>query len=177
MEIWERPVSRNTATSLLMGIYFDTGSFMHSNVSEQLLEIAGRLTAAGADLKLIKNDLFQNFSLPKYHLWGRTLENIKITAQGSAVAVVTPEHLSSSRACPDDLGGLIDYVCMAQNSKFAVVINQEQPDQIRGSLRTREDGIDVFQIARRMGGGGHKKASGFGFAANIEQQLIWKITN
>jgi phosphoesterase RecJ-like protein len=177
MEIWEKPVSRDIATALLMGIYFDTGSFMHSNVSEKLLEIAGKLTAAGADLKLIKSDLFQNFSLPKYHLWGQTLENIKITPQGSAVAVVTPEHLSSCQACPDDLGGLIDYVCMAHNSKFAVVINQEKPDQIRGSLRTREDNVDVFQIARKLGGGGHKKASGFGFTARIEQQIIWKITN
>ncbi len=177
MEIWQQPVTKSTATALLMGIYYDTGSFMHSNVSQQLLEIAGRLTAAGADLKLIKNNLFRNFTLSKYQLWGQALEHIKVTEQGNAVAVVTPEQLSSCQADCDDLSGLIDYVCMTKNSKMAVVINQEKQNQIRGSLRTREEFIDVFQIARKLGGGGHKKASGFSFPANLEQQIIWKITN
>lgn len=33
--------------------------------------------------------------------------------------------------------------------------------EVKGSFRTRRDDVDVNELAKKLGGGGHKKASGF----------------
>jgi phosphoesterase RecJ-like protein len=176
LESWKQPINPETATLLMMGIYFDTGSFMHPNVSQELLDIAGQLTMLGADLPFIHKNLFQNFSLNKFHLWGKIMEDIRVSPQGTAVAIASPDHIQSPDFCPDDVSGVINYVSMAKNSRFALMLTQDKPGQIRGSLRTRQNDVDVEQIAGQLGGGGHKKASGFGFPAQLEKQTVWKIT-
>lgn len=50
---------------------------------------------------------------------------------------------------------------MAENEPFAATFSYA-PDGIRFSLRSREQGgVDVSQIAKAFGGGGHKHAAGF----------------
>jgi nanoRNase/pAp phosphatase (c-di-AMP/oligoRNAs hydrolase) len=44
---------------------------------------------------------------------------------------------------------------------------------IRGSLRTRYDHIDVNEIAKKLGGGGHKKAAGFQISGTILDGKIY----
>ncbi len=177
LEIWEKPVTVSQATALLMGIYFDTGSFMHSNVSCELLEIASGLILRGADLSLIKRSLYRNFSEKKFHLWGDVLGSVRVTDEGAAVAVITPENVRNHLTGPEDTGGLIDYVCMAKDSRFALMVTEEEKGQLRGSIRTRHDQVDVYKIAQTLGGGGHKKASGFSFPGTMRKESLWKITN
>lgn len=175
LEAWQQPIDPSMATYLMIGIYYDTGSFMHSNVTSQLLKIASQLLELGADLPAIKQHLFQNFTEDKFHLWGHTLENMKLSEQGTAIAVITSDTITESTTNQEALSGLIDYVSMIKGSEFALMINQENDHQIRGSLRTRKDEINVSEMAYRLGGGGHRKASGFGFPAKLEKQTIWTI--
>lgn len=49
---------------------------------------------------------------------------------------------------------------MAQGERFAATY-QDFPDGRVFSLRSAEDGIDVSEIAKQYGGGGHKHAAGF----------------
>ena len=44
---WE--ITKSMATAMMHGLYYDTGSFMHSNTCPQTLRIAARLKAIGAD--------------------------------------------------------------------------------------------------------------------------------
>lgn len=176
LQHWKQPISKTMATCLLLGLYYDTGSFMHSNVTPRVMEIASDLIAKGADLASITNSLYRNFHLNKYHLWGDVLERIKITPRQTAVAVITTEDLEKFNAHQEDLSGLISYVSTAKDSHFAVMVNQEGPHQIKGSLRTGDDEINLSRLAESLGGGGHRKASGFSIPAKIEKQTIWKIT-
>lgn len=175
MENWQQTIDSAMATCLLIGIYFDTGSFMHSNVTAELLKTTSHLMEIGADLPAIKRHLFQNFTEQKFHLWGHTLENMKLSEKGTAVAVITTDMIGTSANGQENLSGLIDYVSMIKDSKFALMINQENEHQLRGSLRTRKDEINVSEMAARLGGGGHRKASGFGFPAKLKKQTIWTI--
>jgi len=174
LEIWQQRPNRQMATALLAGIYFDSGSFMHSNVTPELLEIASLLTELGANREIISQHLFRNFDENKYHLWGKTLENLRLNEKGTAVAVITP-GLADPGTKHEAQNGLIDYVSMLRESKMALLINQDENCQIHGSLRTRYDQIDVAKMAAQLGGGGHRKASGFGFAARLEKETVWSI--
>ncbi len=176
LKLWDIPLTTSIATNLLIGLYYDTGSFMHSNVNPDVLNIASALMQAGADLAQIHKHLFQNFSENKYHLWGETLENIHLTKHGTAIAVIE----NNKTTTPDDrecFSGLIDYVSMTKDSQFAVMITQDDSEQIKGSLRTRHDNINLSQLASELGGGGHRKASGFNFPGQVKKESIWTITN
>lgn len=37
----------------------------------------------------------------------------------------------------------------------------QKGDEVKGSFRTRKDNVDLNILAQKLGGGGHKKASGF----------------
>ena len=50
LQHWGQPIDQFMATCLLFGLYYDTGSFMHSNVSPRVLEIASDLTSKGAKM-------------------------------------------------------------------------------------------------------------------------------
>jgi len=173
---WNLPIDSQIATCLLFGLYYDTGSFMHSNVTPRVLNIASDLISKGASLETIINHLYRNFQLEKFHLWGDTLQKIKVTDQQTSVAVIHKNDLDAFQANAEDISGLIDYLSMVKGSEYATLISQDTPNVIKGSLRTRSNELNLSALAETMGGGGHRKASGFSFPGKIEKQVIWKIT-
>ena len=50
-------ITSDDATIALTGIYADTGSFTHGNVSEEDFRVAGHLLARGASVQLVKTFL------------------------------------------------------------------------------------------------------------------------
>ena len=168
-------ITPEIATYLLFGLYYDTGSFMHSNVTPAVLEMAENLLKAGANQPLIIKNLYQNFSLEKFHLWGQVLEKIKFSSQNSAVVVIDHQKLQPYQNVSENLSGVIDYISMTKESNFAAIISEEKAGQIKGSLRTRHNHINLSELAAQMGGGGHKKASGFSFPGKLSAEISWKI--
>lgn len=173
--LWEIPLTPSIATYFLAGLYYDTGSFMHANTTAEVLSMAEDLIKHGASQQKIIRHLYKNFSLNKFHLWGETLANIKLTEKNTVVAVVTPDILNHSQACQEDLSGVIAYLTTVKDNDYAVLVNQDDCGQIKGSLRTNQNHINVSEMAESLGGGGHKRASGFGFPGRIYKETIWKI--
>jgi bifunctional oligoribonuclease and PAP phosphatase NrnA len=174
--IWNNAITPSIATWLLFGIYFDTGSFMHSNTNEEVYEIAGDLLKKGAKRDLIITALYKNHNFKKLCLWGRALDSIKKNKNGVVVAGVTPQDYQECSAKKDDLSGLIDYLGSIKDVEFATLLsNDPETGQVRGSLRTRNEHVDVREIAKRLGGGGHKKASGFSVEGKLRKEMYWTI--
>ena len=57
---------------------------------------------------------------------------------------------------------------LAMNNPFAACFFVVSPTRYVYSLRSREDGLDVSEIARRYGGGGHVHAAGFSQESMLE---------
>ncbi len=174
---WGFNITKDIATNLLFGLYYDTGSFMHSNINAQVLNIASFLLEQGASIQEVHQNMYCNFNLTKFHLWGQTLENISVNKDQTSIAFVGQEDFKKFNANQEDISGIIDYISMVDNSNYAVLINQDSENHIKGSLRTRKDGYNLSDLAGTMGGGGHRKASGFGFEGKIEKKYIWNIKN
>jgi len=45
--------------------------------------------------------------------------------------------------------------------------------QVKVSLRAHHDDSDVIEVAKRFGGGGHRKAAGFNLPANVSIETIF----
>lgn len=175
LQLWEQRITPEIATYLLFGLYYDTGSFMHSNTDEEVYQVAAELMELGANKNLITQHLYQNKTVEQMHVWGKVLDNIKVTNQNIAVAGITRRELEKHGATLEDLSGVIDYLSMVKGAKFATLLSEDQDGNIRGSLRTRQNDVDLSAIAQQFGGGGHKKASGFSLKGKIEKNEYWKI--
>lgn len=168
-------ITPQIATCILTGLYNDTGSFMHQNTTPEVLRIAGEMTAAGGKVVDVSKNLFKNTSVSTLKLWGRVLSNLKINDEGVAMSVITNRDFAECNAEVDELSGAVDFINCVPNTKFTVLLHEDGTGNVKGSFRTRREGVDLEEIASKFGGGGHKKASGFTIPGKLEKEIRWKI--
>ncbi len=172
----EWPITREMSTALLHGIYFDTGSLMHSNTSADVYNVTGKLMAKGADLRSVVKNLFHTTPVSKMRLWGRILERAYVNEEGVTVSAVNQEDYNACGASSKDTGGAIDFLNAVPGSKYCVLLSEDREKGIvKGSLRTQNDEVNLSEVASQWGGGGHPKASGFGVQGHLKPTMKWKI--
>lgn len=169
------PITPSMATALLHGLYYDTGSFMHSNTSPEALRVAARLKALGADHSRLIKEQFHSSSIPKLRLWGRALSRAMMNGKKTVVTLVTEHDYREEMASNDDLSGLVNYLNHVPEAKFCVLLNEETQGKIKASLRTQDEALDLSAIASLFGGGGHKKAAGFTISGSLKEKRMWMV--
>jgi len=168
-------ITPDMATCLLAGIYNDTGSFMHSNTSREVYFVAGELLRKGAQISRMIKSLFRTNSVPTLKMWGKAFERAKVTDGNFLLSVLKEEDFGDGKDS-DQVSGAIDYLNMVPGVDFAFLIKEESGN-VKGSLRTKRDDLDLSEIAKLYGGGGHPKASGFVIPGKIEQNVHYKIVS
>jgi phosphoesterase RecJ-like protein len=153
-------IDAEIATALLLGLYTDTGGFQHSNTSAKALQLASRLVRYGGDIFTISSQLQRSQSVNQAHLWGEILAGIEINCYGLATARVSRALLARTNSSATDVLGLVNVLALASEATAALVLVEDDSGW-HGSLRTRHAHIDVGELARRLGGRGHRKAAGF----------------
>lgn len=167
-------IESNMATALLHGLYYDTGSFMHANTTADALRIAGRLKALGANHEKSIKEQFHTASIQKLKLWGKALNRATLNSKNAVFSVITNKDIKETASKNEDVSGLINYLNHVP-AKFCMLLTETADGQIKASLRTQEQNIDLTQIAELFGGGGHKKASGFTIKGQIKEKTVWAI--
>jgi phosphoesterase RecJ-like protein len=168
-------ITPDIASALLLGLYFDTGSFMHSNTTPEVLEMGGELIAYGADRRKIVKALLHTNPVSQLKLWGRVLKRARLSQKNAVVSAITNKDFEECGAEPEDLSGVIDFLNAVPGGKLAVLLTEDQKGNIKGSMRTQREDIDLSRLAGIFGGGGHKKASGFTIQGKLEPEMTWKI--
>lgn len=174
-------VTRDTATSLLTGLISDTSAFQNGNTSSRVLEVAGVLLSRGADHKSVIRHCFYTSSIPKLKLWGIAMSRIEQNSHAAGIVstVVTAEDIRECGAHPDDLEGLVNFLNAIPGVPALMLLTDLGKGEVKGSLRTRNQQIDVDALARTLGGGGHRQAAGFSVPGRLVQSPghAWKITS
>lgn len=170
-------LTKQIVTAILTGIYTDTGGFRHSNTTPETLKICSELLNYGARLKDITKNVALNKSVASLKLWGVALSRIhKHTDLEFVSSVITRNDLRLCGADYSDLAGVVNLMNAIPDSKAAILFFETPEGQIRASLRTEKDNVDVSKIAKLFGGGGHKKAAGFCISADLKlNSNKWEI--
>lgn len=168
------------ATCLLTGIITDTGSFQHNNTTPKSLTIAAQLVAAGAKQQDIIRSVYKTKSLSTLKLWGKILSSIKEEKEYSFVySTVSRDDFMLFGAKESESSGVLDELLKtAPNIDFAMILVEKQ-NNLHGSLRGTKPGVNVAEIAKLFGGGGHELAAAFSLAntklLESESMVINKI--
>jgi phosphoesterase RecJ-like protein len=162
-------IDKLVATALLTGIYNDTGGFRHANTTEYVLTVAADLLRAGGRLRDITRNIAHFRSMSALRLWGIALERIRYhELLGIVASAVTQRDLESCQALQEDLAGAVNLINHVPEARVAILCTETADGQIKASLRTERNDIDVARLATYYGGGGLKKAAGFSIPGCVE---------
>jgi phosphoesterase RecJ-like protein len=152
-------ITKNTATSLYVGIYDDSLAFTISRCDEETFEKVNFLVKCGANPSWIANRLVRRDSLAKYRAIPRVLDSLELYKEGTVASIVArPEWLKDSGAHPRDTEVVLDMVLSISIVKIAFFLRITD-DKVRVSIRSKGS-IDVSAVAKKFDGGGHINAAG-----------------
>jgi phosphoesterase RecJ-like protein len=161
------------AEALYIAVVTDTGRFQYANTTAKALRLAAELVEAGADVHRVFQGIYENVAFAKLKLIARALEHAQVF-EGGRVIVSHLERSDFDAAGAEEpySEGIIDYLRAVEGAEIAALI-REPPTQDgptrRVSLRTTTEGVDVSEIARKSGGGGHQMAAGFSSESSVDE--------
>lgn len=163
--------TKEIATCCFFGLMTDTGGFRHANSSKEAFEYAAAMVERGANAHMLSDAFFQRRSFASVKLEERLIERIHLFCDDrAALSFVTQADLDALGATKADCEPLIDVLRSLDGVKISCILKAFD-GAVRGSLRSK-DGIDVNAIARKLGGGGHKLASGFTLDCPLEDAIV-----
>ena len=156
----------NAATCCYAGLMTDSGRFTFSNTDERAFRLAAEMVACGAVPSAIAASLYENERLQALQLEARAFSRMEMDGEaGWAITYLTREDFAEFGADKADAEGVVDFIRRLGEVR-ALCCLREQEGKVRLSFRAKDD-VDVREIARGFGGGGHKAAAG----ATLEMPL------
>jgi phosphoesterase RecJ-like protein len=147
------------ASNLYMGIFGDTGGFVHTNTNQRVFETASELVKSGADAYAIALKLKKSKSLKFYKLLCKALERLII--KGAVFGTyITVDDLIRNDASPIDASGIADEIASIGGSELCIFLRDIEDGTVRCSMRSRSNPA-ALMTALSYGGGGHDRAAGF----------------
>jgi bifunctional oligoribonuclease and PAP phosphatase NrnA len=153
-------IDATLATYLLAGLGGDTDWFRLATVDPAVFRLAADLVAAGAKPYEVFDHLYMSDEMAKVQLKGRAIELMEFALDDRVVVMRLPRSLF--RELGADIGdteNLITECMRVRGVSVGVMLVETEGEEIRISLRSRPP-VNVLQVARGFGGGGHLRAAG-----------------
>ena len=153
-------ISLPSAEALYMGIVHDTGVFQYSCTSPETMEIAADLMRKGINGNEIIDKTYYEKTYIQNQILGRALlESMLVMDKKCIVSVIRQRSMEFFQAKPSDLEGIVSQLRQTKGVEVAIFLHELSPQKFKVSLRSKGK-VDVSDIAKFYGGGGHVRAAG-----------------
>ncbi len=176
----EVPLTPEMASALYVGLVTDTGKFMYESTTAHTHRVAADLIDAGVNVDDTYRRLYEHVPLEKVRLVSRALDNIRRCCGDRLILTyITSADYEATGAGEEMTEGVIDHLRSIDGAKVAAVVrdlgNRGRAAR-KVSLRSSEGDVDVSAIARKNGGGGHKRAAGFSTDLEVDELISFLCT-
>jgi bifunctional oligoribonuclease and PAP phosphatase NrnA len=151
------PLDKYAAEALYAGIRTDTGDFRFRNISPRAHELVADLLRAGVVPAEVHERINRRGTIEQLNIVGVSLANARRYGE-ALISTVDNDDYARTGATELDSKEAIDQL-RAVAGVDVVAHLREVPEGTKGSLRSET--VDVGEIARLFGGGGHKLAAGY----------------
>jgi phosphoesterase RecJ-like protein len=169
------PVTAAAARALYVALVTDTGGFRFSNTRPRTLRIAGDLLEAGVDPEQVYLDVYAGAPVGRPRLLAEVLQTLVVEEDiGLAWVTVPPGALERHGVDPDDLDGVVEHARSVRRVRLALLFREMSGHRVKTSLRSVGN-VNVAELARQFGGGGHAKAAGVampGTLADVQATVL-----
>lgn len=170
-------ITREIATCIYTGIATDTGCFKYSNTTRTTHEIAGEMMELGIDFAKINYEMFDLKTKQRLEAERIFLEKIEYYFGGRcALAIISKELVERSGIDESEFDGLSSIPRQIEGVDVGATL-KERDGGYKISLRSSEL-IDVSEICKAFGGGGHLRAAGCfikGTLSEVRELLLKEI--
>ncbi len=172
----ESLIDGEIATCIYTGLATDTGFFRYSNTTEYTFELAKKLVHYGADPNYVYRMFSERESINKMKLISKVLETLTLYEDGMVAGVTIYDRFFKETGTDySDSEGLVNYPRSIEGVEVAFALIEKPEEGVwKVSLRSKEN-VDVSKIAERLGGGGHKYASGAKIRAGSYEEALEKL--
>lgn len=155
-------ITEEIAKCIYIGMETDTGCFRYSNTSPKTLRVASELLEI-LDREYIANinhRIFVEKSFSQIRLESMLVKTVKIYRDyNCTVSVLTNNMISENNFSEKDYSGLANFPMQFEKTKIGIFMKEVEPNIFKVSMRSVSD-VNVSEICRKFGGGGHAKAAG-----------------
>ena len=148
---------REAARAIYVGVKTDTGGFNFRNISPAAHELVADLLRAGVVPAEVSERINRRGSLQQLKIVGTSLANA-VRYGEVLISTVDKDDYERTGAGELDSKEAIDQLRSVEGIDMVAHL-REVPQGTKGSLRSET--IDVGEIARTFGGGGHRLAAGY----------------
>ena len=167
----EEKITKPVAEALYMGIVHDTGVFQYSCTSPETMEIAASLMRKGINGSEIIDKTYYEKTYIQNQILGRALlESMLIMDKQCIVSVIRQRPMEFFQAEPSDLEGIVSQLRQTKGVEVAIFLHEMQPQLFKVSLRSKGK-VDVSEIAKYFGGGGHVRAAGVTMSGSVHDVI------
>lgn len=191
----QRPFDDTIREALFVGLASDTGWFRFSNTRPQTHELAARLQNEGVDHAALYQQLEQTDRPEKLALLIRALDSLELVASGrAAIMSLRASDFAETGAVLEETERFVDIPQSVADVQVVALVTEppgcdaywresDQPDPqerrsanrcaTRISFRSKpgEDAVNVANLAKLFGGGGHARAAGAKADIPLDQLL------
>jgi phosphoesterase RecJ-like protein len=171
----KQPITKELALCLYTGIMTDTGSFKHGNTTIHSHHIVCEFLKAGVKPDFVYRMLYERNNFSSIVLQGMLLSSLQMSDDKCvAWTSITKEMLKkvgyNVEFEPESVLGMIRSI---EGVDVVLLFRDLGEDKIKVNFRSK-NGVDVWQIARKFDGGGHKQAAGCVINGTLEsaQQMV-----
>lgn len=153
-------IDREIALCLFTAIFTDTGSFRYTSTTSAALRIAADLLEQGVDPWLVAQNVYESYEFNRLKLMGLVLSGLERNSNGKVAWVVVSENnYQNTGTSAEDTENFVNFVRSIVGVEVAVLFRQTARNQYKVSLRSKGK-VDLSDLAKSLGGGGHRNASG-----------------
>lgn len=158
------------ATNLYVAILTDTGRFGFSNTDSRVHLVAADLLAHGVRPSEVTKQVYREKHPGELKLMAEVIRRMRFTPDGRVGWVAVTRRMV--RECGYELldtQPLIELIQAVRGVRLAVLLRElAERGKVKVSLRS-DRGVDSQELAKRWGGGGHKRAAGATFEGTVRQ--------
>lgn len=148
------------AQMLLEGQLSDSHTFRTSSSNKHSLETAALLMDMGADFGAAKKAVARLYNAQEFKFISQIIAGGVFDQKTNSFSMFcTHESLVENKMHPDVLGGLVSITSQMIEPDVTIFVYQPTNEGSKCSLRSKI--IDVAEVCRSFGGGGHMRAAGF----------------
>lgn len=166
----DMPLPEESRDAIYVAVSTDTGSFQYGSTTAKTYEMAADLIRRGLDVGKINADTYDSNPFRKLELMRALLNTLEISPDGKLAHWELRDATRISLDLqPDDSEGLIDLIRGVKGVRVAAFFEELEGGKIRVSMRSKDKGVNVCEVAAKFGGGGHALAAGIRMAGPLEQ--------
>ncbi len=163
-------LDKDIAASLYTAISSDSGGFRYSETKPETHIIAARCLETGIDFADINRRLFEAKTKPQVNLIKTAYKNLELIRDGRfAIVAIRPEEVIECGATEMDFD-CINSIPREIAGVLASAVIRKKSDGIKVSMRSNAE-IDVAELCKAFGGGGHYHAAGFTHCGSFDSAL------